>query len=117
MVLSRRIKRTSDLLKVGASDQVSEYEDRFQSLRGLYDRLLSDSSFQSLVIKGLKNSAEVFRSSKVQFTCVYITEPFQSFFYVHAHSKEKLSYRLIGFPIIGISAFVNLFLNISDPSV
>ena len=40
--LSRRIKRTSDLLKVGASDQVLEYEERFQSLRGLYDRLLSD---------------------------------------------------------------------------
>jgi len=40
--LSRRIKRTSDLLKVGASDQVLEYEARFQSLRGLYDRLLSD---------------------------------------------------------------------------
>ena len=40
--LSRRFKRTSDLLKVGASDQVSEYEERFQSLRGLYDRLLSD---------------------------------------------------------------------------
>ena len=40
--LSRRIKRTSDLLKVGASDQGSEYEERFQSLKGLYDRLLSD---------------------------------------------------------------------------
>lgn len=29
--LSHRIKRTSDLLKVGAADQVSEYEERFQS--------------------------------------------------------------------------------------
>jgi len=40
--LSRRVKRTSDLLKMGASGQVSEYEERFQSLKGLYDRLLLD---------------------------------------------------------------------------
>ena len=32
--LSRRIRRTSDLLRVGASDQVSEYEERFRSLQG-----------------------------------------------------------------------------------
>jgi len=49
--LSRRIKRTSELLKVGASDQVSEYEGRFRSLRGLYDRLLSDFLLLSLAIE------------------------------------------------------------------
>ena len=69
--LSRRIKRTSDLLKVGASDQVSEYEERFQSLRGLYDRLLSDFivgefSYQ----KAHETAEEFFGSSRVQFAGV-----------------------------------------------
>jgi len=40
--LSRRIKRTSDLLKVGDSGHVSEYDEWFQSLSGLHDGLLSD---------------------------------------------------------------------------
>jgi len=40
--LSNTIKRTSDLLLLGASDQVTEYENRFQSLRDLHERLLSD---------------------------------------------------------------------------
>ncbi|MGQ9460912.1 MAG: hypothetical protein ACUVRA_06750 [Candidatus Bathyarchaeaceae archaeon] len=40
--LSNTIKRTSNLLQLGASNQVTEYENRFQSLRFLHDRLLSD---------------------------------------------------------------------------
>jgi len=40
--LSNTIKRTSDLLRLGASGQVTEYENRFQSLRALHERLLSD---------------------------------------------------------------------------
>ena len=43
--LSGRIKRTSDLLKVGASDHVSEYEKRFQSLRDLCDRSVVSNTF------------------------------------------------------------------------
>ena len=43
--LSRRIKRTSDLHKVGASGQVSEYEERFQSLRDLYDCVVVSNTF------------------------------------------------------------------------
>jgi hypothetical protein len=40
--LSRTIKRTSDLLRRGASGQVTEYENRFQSLRALQAPLLAD---------------------------------------------------------------------------
>ena len=69
--LSRRIRRTSDLLRVGASDQVSEYEERFRSLRGLYDRLLSDYivsefSFQ----EAYEIAEEFFGSSRVRFAGV-----------------------------------------------
>ncbi|MDH5664214.1 MAG: hypothetical protein OEY90_07095 [Candidatus Bathyarchaeota archaeon] len=69
--LSRRIRRTSDLLRVGASDQVSEYEERFRSLRGLYDRLLSDYivsefSFQ----EAYETAEEFFGSSRVRFAGV-----------------------------------------------
>ena len=39
------MKSTSDLLKVGASNHVSEYEERFQSLRDLYDRSVVSNTF------------------------------------------------------------------------
>jgi hypothetical protein len=66
--LSRRIKRTSDLLKLGASGQVSEYEARFQSLRGLYDRLLSDFIASEFSLTGACETAHAFFGSpKVRF--------------------------------------------------
>ncbi len=69
--LSRRIKWTSDLLKVGASDQVSEYEERFQSLRGLYDRFLSDYIVSDFSRQGAYETAEeFFGSNKVRFAGV-----------------------------------------------
>lgn len=69
--LTRRIKRTSDLLKVGASDQVSEYEERFQSLSGLYDRLLSDFIISKFSFQGAYETAEeFFGSSRVRFAAV-----------------------------------------------
>lgn len=40
--LSGAIKRTSDALRLGASSQVLDYEQRFSSLRNLYDDLLSN---------------------------------------------------------------------------
>jgi hypothetical protein len=40
--LSSTIRRTSDVLRLGASFQVSDYEQRFLSLRNLYDDLLSN---------------------------------------------------------------------------
>jgi len=69
--LSRRIKRTSDLLKVGASDQVSEYEERFQSLSSLYDRLLSDFIVSKFSFQGACETAEEFFGSRgVRFAAV-----------------------------------------------
>ena len=40
--LSSAIKRTSEVLRLGASSQVSDYEQRFSTLRDLYDCLLSN---------------------------------------------------------------------------
>ena len=69
--LSRRIERTSDLLKVGASGQILEYEERFQSLRGLYDRLFSDFIVSEFSYQGAyKTALRLFGSSKVQFAGV-----------------------------------------------
>jgi len=40
--LSGAIKRTSEVLRLGASSQVSDYEQRFSTLRGLYEGVLSN---------------------------------------------------------------------------
>jgi len=40
--LSDAVKRTSDMLRLGASMQVLDYEQRFSSLKNLYDSLLSN---------------------------------------------------------------------------
>jgi len=66
--LGRRIGRTSGLLKAGAEDQVAEYERRFNSLAGLYDRLLSSlmvSNFSHE--KAYETALKFFGSSKVRF--------------------------------------------------
>jgi len=66
--LSNTIKRTSDLLKLGASGQVAEYENRFQSLGALHDRLLSDfiiSNFNN--DKAYETAKQFFGSSTIRF--------------------------------------------------
>lgn len=66
--LSRRIKRTSELLRLGASDQVSEYAERFHSLRGLYDRLLCDFMVSDFDFSGAYETAErFFDGERVRF--------------------------------------------------
>jgi len=57
--LSRKLERTSDLLKLGASNQVSEYEERFRSLKNLYDRLLSDFIVSSFKVEEAYETAEI----------------------------------------------------------
>jgi hypothetical protein len=59
--LSNTIKRTSDLLQLGASGQVTEYENRFQSLRTLHDRILSD------FIRSEFNNGQAFEIAKEFF--------------------------------------------------
>lgn len=69
--LSRRIRRTSELLKAGAWGQVSEYEERFRSLRGLYDRLLSDFIVSKFSYeKAYETALEFFGSARVRFAGV-----------------------------------------------
>ncbi len=63
--LSRKLERTSDLLKLGASSQVSEYEERFRSLKNLYDRLLSDFIVSSFKVEEAYETAEKFFGSNV----------------------------------------------------
>jgi len=66
--LSNTIKRTSDLLRLGASGQVTEYENRFQSLRALHERLLSDfiiSEFNNE--QAYETSKQFFESSTIRF--------------------------------------------------
>jgi len=67
-LLSNTIKRTSNLLQFGASNQVTEYENRFQSLRSLHDRLLSDfiiSQFDNE--KAYETAKQFFDSSTIRF--------------------------------------------------
>ena len=40
--LSDAVRRTSDVLRLGASRQVWDYEQRFSSLKNLYDGLFSN---------------------------------------------------------------------------
>ena len=63
--LSRKLERTSDLLKLGASNQVSEYEERFRSLRNLYNRLLSDLIVSNFSVEKAHDAAEKFFGSNI----------------------------------------------------
>lgn len=59
--LSNTIKRTSDLLRLGASGQVTKYESRLQSLRALHERLLSDFIISDL------NNEQAYETAKQFF--------------------------------------------------
>ncbi len=66
--LSTTIKRTSDILRLGASGQVTEYENRFQSLRELHERLLADfiiSDFNTE--QAYETAKQFFGSSALRF--------------------------------------------------
>jgi hypothetical protein len=66
--LSDAVKRTSSLLRLGASDQVTEYESRFHALRTLHDRLLSNFIISNFNNKQAYETAqELFNSSTVRF--------------------------------------------------
>jgi DNA-binding Lrp family transcriptional regulator len=66
--LGRRIRRTSELLKLGAAERVSEYERRFGSLTDLYDRLLSSFIISSFSYeRGYETALKFFGSSKIRF--------------------------------------------------
>jgi len=66
--LSDAIKRTSEVLRLGASSQVLDYEQRFSSLRNLYDDLLSNLIRMDFDQKEAYETAkEFFGTSSVRF--------------------------------------------------
>jgi hypothetical protein len=62
------MKRTSDMLKLGASKQVSDYEQRFSSLKNLYDSLLSNLIITDFDYKeACKTANKFFEASSIRF--------------------------------------------------
>lgn len=66
--LSDAIKRTSDVLKLGASKQVLDYEQRFTSIKSLYESLLSNLMLMDFdYTEACKTANEFFGSSSARF--------------------------------------------------
>ena len=69
--LSGAIKRTGEVLKTEASSQISDYENRFSSLKNLYDQLLSNLIVMKFDCEDAYETAkEFFDSSSVRFAGV-----------------------------------------------
>ena len=73
--LSSQVKRTGEILRKGASDQIVEYNRRFESIKDLYDSFLvdlfvSDFSYE----KAHETAKSFFGSNKVEFAAVDGTE-------------------------------------------
>jgi hypothetical protein len=69
--VSDAIKRTSDVLRFGASGQVLDYEQRFSSLKNLYEGLLSGLVKMDFDCKDAYETAqEFFGDAKVRFAGV-----------------------------------------------
>jgi hypothetical protein len=69
--LSSTIRRTSDVLRLGASSQVSDYEQRFSSLKNLYDDLLAPFiRTQFNREKAYETAKEFFGNTTVRFAGV-----------------------------------------------
>ncbi|MBX5328958.1 MAG: hypothetical protein QHH18_06475 [Candidatus Bathyarchaeota archaeon] len=66
--LSDSVTRTSNMLRLGASRQVLDYEQRFSCLKNLYDSLLSNLVITDLnPEEACKTAKEFFGASKVRF--------------------------------------------------
>ncbi len=73
--LSSQIERTGRTLIKGASDQIIEYNKRFESIKDLYDAFLVDliaSDFSNE--KAWETARKLFRSDKVEFAAIDGTE-------------------------------------------
>ena len=69
--LSNTVKRTCDVLKQGASMQVSDYEKRFSSIKHLYDGLLSNLMQMDFSAKEARETAKKFLGAeRVRFAGV-----------------------------------------------
>ncbi len=73
--LSSEIGRTGNILRNGAYDQISEYQDKFTNLRGLYDDFLSLFIISDFNFRKVYDTAlEFFGSDEVRFAAVDGTE-------------------------------------------
>jgi hypothetical protein len=73
--LSSQIKRTGGILRKGASDQIVEYNRRFESVKDLYDSFLVDLFVSDFSHKKVYETAtSFFGSNKVEFAAVDGTE-------------------------------------------
>jgi len=69
--LSDAVRRTSDVLRLGASRQVWDYEQRFSSLKNLYDGLFSNLIRMGFDCEAaLESAKEFFGASTVRFAGV-----------------------------------------------
>lgn len=68
--LSDAVKRTSDILKLGASMQILDYEQRFSSLKDLYDPISNLIIMNFNCEEALETAKEFFGSSTVRFAGV-----------------------------------------------
>jgi hypothetical protein len=69
--LSDTVRRASDVLKLGASRQVLDYEQRFSSLKNLYDSLLSNLTIMDFDCnEACKTAKEFFEASSIRFAGV-----------------------------------------------
>jgi hypothetical protein len=69
--LSDTVKRTCNALRQGATKQISDYEQRFSTLKNLYDDLLANLIKQGFSPKeAWETAAEFFGSSSVRFAGV-----------------------------------------------
>jgi hypothetical protein len=75
------VKRTSDALRIGASFQVVDYEQRFSSLKSLYEGLLENFIRTDFNAKEtVKTAKEFFNSNQVRFAGIDGTMYSQSLF-------------------------------------
>ena len=73
--LSSQFKKTGDILRESASDQIIDYTRRFESVKDIYDGLLKDLTIKNFNSKDAEKTAKAFfGSSKVEFAAVDGTE-------------------------------------------
>ena len=79
--LSRDIQKTGNILRESASNQITDYKTRFQAIRDLFDKFLSDviiSDFNSTM--AYETAIEFFGSNRVKFAAIDGTEYTQPMF-------------------------------------
>jgi hypothetical protein len=79
--ISSQLKRTGDILRRGASEQIADYARRFGSITGVYDGLLKSLIRRGFSVEDAAATArEFFGSEKVRFAAVDGTEYTQPMF-------------------------------------